>query len=103
MACMQHQSCGEGLTGRYQGHAQLCGTVYKDMCGGAAVVCGCPALFWWWGIHGRSVCAGEHGVGVRVVDFGGSFSATETDTRRVVFEVQTLQYRAPEVRIGPAP
>lgn len=36
-------------------------------------------------------------MGVRLVDYGGHFSQTETDTRRLVCELQTLQYRAPEV------
>lgn len=39
-------------------------------------------------------------MGMRLVDFGNSISLTETDTGRVVHEVQTLQYRAPEVIWG---
>ncbi|GAB4818605.1 hypothetical protein N2152v2_005651 [Parachlorella kessleri] len=43
---------------------------------------------------------GSPGMGVRLVDFGGSFSLTETDTRRLLCEVQTLHYRAPEAVLG---
>lgn len=35
---------------------------------------------------------------VVITDFGSAFSQTETDTSRLVFEMQTLPYRAPEVR-----
>lgn len=41
--------------------------------------------------------AGSHSVALRLVDFGGCFSLTETDTQAVGCEVQTLPYRAPEV------
>ena len=37
------------------------------------------------------------GVGVVLVDFGSSFSTTESDMTRLITEVQTLSYRAPEV------
>ena len=36
---------------------------------------------------------------LRLVDFGGCFSLTETDTQAVACEVQTLPYRAPEVSL----
>ena len=39
-------------------------------------------------------------MGLRLLDFGGHFSLTETDTQRLVYELQTLQYRAPEVLQG---
>lgn len=35
---------------------------------------------------------------VVITDFGSAFSQTETDISRLVFEMQTLPYRAPEVR-----
>ena len=41
--------------------------------------------------------AGSQSVALRLVDFGGCFSLTETDTQAVACEVQTLPYRAPEV------
>ncbi len=34
---------------------------------------------------------------VVISDFGSAFSETETDTMRLVYEMQTLPYRAPEV------
>ncbi|CAL8471251.1 g10793 [Coccomyxa elongata] len=37
---------------------------------------------------------------VVITDFGSAFSQTETDTSRLVFEMQTLPYRAPEVALG---
>ncbi|KAK9918761.1 hypothetical protein WJX75_006665 [Coccomyxa subellipsoidea] len=37
---------------------------------------------------------------VVISDFGSAFSETETDTSRLVFEMQTLPYRAPEVALG---
>ena len=43
--------------------------------------------------------AGAAGVGVALIDFGGAFSVTETNMHAVVAEVQTLPYRAPEVRL----
>lgn len=43
------------------------------------------------------LCTGTRGMGIRLVDFGGSFGVSETDTQRLSCEVQTLQYRAPEV------
>jgi serine/threonine protein kinase len=43
------------------------------------------------------LCAGcGAGLRVRLADLGSCFSCTETDTRRVGQEVQTLPYRAPE-------
>jgi hypothetical protein len=41
--------------------------------------------------------AGSGSVALRLADFGGCFSLTETDTQSVGCEVQTLPYRAPEV------
>jgi hypothetical protein len=41
--------------------------------------------------------AASTGVALKLVDFGGCFSVTETDTERVGYDVQTLPYRAPEV------
>ena len=38
---------------------------------------------------------------VVISDFGSAFSETETDTSRLVFEMQTLPYRAPEVHHSP--
>jgi serine/threonine protein kinase len=35
---------------------------------------------------------------VVIADLGSAFSATGTDTSRLAFEMQTLPYRAPEVR-----
>ena len=35
---------------------------------------------------------------VVITDFGSAFSTSETDTSRVACEMQTLPYRAPEVR-----
>ncbi|EFN56857.1 hypothetical protein CHLNCDRAFT_51650 [Chlorella variabilis] len=43
---------------------------------------------------------GSHSVALRLVDFGGCFSLTETDTQAVGCEVQTLPYRAPEAAMG---
>lgn len=39
---------------------------------------------------------------VVITDFGSAFSVSETDTAKVAFEMQTLPYRAPEVRIPSA-
>ena len=47
-----------------------------------------------------SLTAPPGGGQVRLVDFGSAFSASATDTAALAYEVQTLPYRAPEVR-GP--
>ncbi|KAL4854275.1 Serine/threonine-protein kinase AFC3 [Chlorella vulgaris] len=45
---------------------------------------------------------GSGSVALRLADFGGCFSLTETDTQSVGCEVQTLPYRAPELPYGAA-
>ena len=41
---------------------------------------------------------GGPGVGLRLIDLGCAFGLTETDTKAVFCELQTLPWRAPEVR-----
>ena len=38
---------------------------------------------------------------IALCDLGSAFSCTETDTAKLAFEMQTLPYRAPEVRAHP--
>ena len=45
-----------------------------------------------------ATCAESGKVGLKLIDLGNCFSLAGTDTSRISFEMQSLPFRAPEVR-----